>query len=94
MRKHPFEKHVADAREREKSLGPLYRMLKRAFPQYRTQYGQLSVIELAKVLKIRDQTIYLWFQNEKISPKAVVDLVAMSNGTLTYSDFEKFVFKK
>lgn len=75
------------------SLGELYDVLEAAFPDLRTDKGELKVYALADHLGCKPQVCYKWFEKDKLTPERAQDIVKKSNGRLTLKKLERFVFK-
>lgn len=91
----------------KKDLGPLHDLLLRACPpaildhdtgKYRPasspdelEVAVKSVIALADLLRLSKESAYKWIRRNRVPGKHIRAIVAISGGSVTYTDFEPYM---
>lgn len=91
----------------KKDLGPLHDLLLRSCPpavldhetgKYRLastpdelEAAVKSVIALADLLGLTKESAYMWIRRNKVPGGRIRDIVALSGGEVSYTDFEPYM---
>lgn len=97
MAKAPSTKRRIAAEEKNEAVivrhrdnGPLHDLLLKACPP--NESGEKSISVLAAKMQISAWSIHKWVQKGKIPPVRAVEVVDISEGRVTLSDFSPFVY--
>lgn len=55
-------------------------------------HGNKSIIHLAKMLGVSRWAVQKWIGNNKITPNRAVQIVELSEGRVSLSDFSRYVY--
>ena len=69
----------------------LHKLLLRASPV--NEHGNKTLSHLAKTIGVTRWAMQKWILNERIPPDRVVQIVDVSDGRVSISDFDRFVYK-
>ena len=86
---------MAADRESTYTFGPLYDLLRKALPAYRTPSGRLNVPKLAKDLGadgMSREGVYKWLRANRLTPPNAKKLVDLGDGRLKIEQLHQFVF--
>ena len=75
-----------------KDLGPLQDLFLRACPANKD--GMKSIPILARRLNRSPQSLYYCISVERITPKVVLEIIALSDGRVSLEDFHKYVYQE
>lgn len=74
----------------EADISDLQKLLLRAVPA--DENGHKTIVRLAKLLKLSRWAVQKWIVKGKISPNRAVQIVELSEGRVSLSDFSRFVY--
>lgn len=69
----------------------LHRLLLKATPKNR--HGRQTISHLASLLGLTTNGVYMWIRKDRIEPQRVMQIVNLSEGRVSISDFSRYVFQ-
>lgn len=81
---------MAAHKDHESGVNQLHRLLLLAVPEDRA--GKKSVTNLARLMGLTRSSVWKWVRKEHVPPKRAAQIVDLSEGRVTLSDFSRFIY--